>query len=97
MTPRLTGTQEKLMLSEQIKKEAAKRGAEWGRQEASYQLEAVDNGHQRKAADWTTGTWCGSIPFDRRDDATADLADEYEAILDAAAKAAYDAAIAEVL
>jgi hypothetical protein len=85
------------MLSEKMRKEAAERGAEWGRQEAGHQLEAVENGHRRNAAKWTTGTWCGSIPFDRRDDATADLANEYEAILDAAAKAAYDAAIAEVL
>jgi hypothetical protein len=85
------------MLSEEMKKEAAERGAEWGRQEAGHQLEAVHNDHQRKAAEWTTGTWCGSIPFDRRDDATADLANEYEAILDAAAKAAYDAAMKEVL
>jgi hypothetical protein len=85
------------MLSEEMKKDAAKLGAEWGREEAGLQLEAVVHGHQRKAAEWTTGTWCGSIPFDRRDDATADLADEYEAILDASAMAAYDAAIAEVL
>jgi hypothetical protein len=85
------------MLSEEIKRDAAERGAEWGRQEAGHQLEAVHDGHQRKAAEWTTGTWCGSIPFDRRDDATADLANEYEAILDAAAKAAYDAAMMEVL
>ncbi|MFN9971947.1 MAG: hypothetical protein ACK58T_18870 [Phycisphaerae bacterium] len=85
------------MLSEEMKKEAAERGAEWGRQEAGHQLEAVENGHQRKAAEWTMGTWCGPIPFDRHDDATADLASEYEYILDRAAKAAYDAAIAEVL
>jgi hypothetical protein len=85
------------MLSEEIKKDAAKLGAEWGREEAGLQLEAVHDGHKRKAAEWTMGTWCGPIPFDRRDDATADLADEYESILDRAAKAAYDAAIAEVL
>jgi hypothetical protein len=85
------------MLSEEIKRDAAERGAEWGRQEAGHQLDAVHDGHQRKAAEWAKGTWCGSIPFDRHDDATADLANEYEAILDAAAKAAYDAAIAEVL
>jgi hypothetical protein len=80
-----------------MKQEAAERGAEWGRQEAGQQLESVDNGHQRKAAEWTTGTWSGSIPFDPHDDATAELANEYEAILDAAAKFAYDAVIAEVL
>ena len=84
-------------MTEQIKKEAAERGAEWGRQEASLQLDAIHNGDRRKAAEWTPGTWCGSIPFDPHDDATADEAELYEVILDAAAKAAYEAALAEVL
>ena len=86
-----------MLMTQEIKQEAAERGAEWGRQEASLQLDAIHNGHKRKAAEWTPGTWCGSIPFDPHDDATAELADEYEVILDAAAKAAYEAALAEVL
>ena len=81
------------MLTEQQKIEAAERGAHWGQQEADLQLEAVASGHQRTTANWTANTWCGPIPFDRRDDATADLANEYENILDRAAQAAYEAAI----
>ena len=71
------------MLSEEMKKEAAERGAEWGRQEAQL---AADQGI---APAWTNGLYCGEFPAGHRE--------EYEAILDAAAKAAYDAAIAEVL
>ncbi len=81
------------MLTEQQKIEAAERGAEWGRQEAESQLEAVANGHQRTTARWTANTWCGSNPFSRTDDTTADLANKYEAALDRAAQAAYEAAV----
>jgi hypothetical protein len=86
------------MLTEQQKIQAAERGAEWGRQEAKLQVEAVENGHQRTTADWTTGTWCGSLPHDSTDiyertDAQTTDRDEYEAILDRAAQVAYEAAI----
>jgi hypothetical protein len=70
------------MLSESMKKEAAERGARWGQQEAQL---AADQG---TAPAWTNGLYCGEFPEGERE--------EYEAILDAAAKAAYDAAIAEV-
>jgi poly-gamma-glutamate capsule biosynthesis protein CapA/YwtB (metallophosphatase superfamily) len=73
--------------------EAAERGAAWGQQEADLMLEAVENGHLREPAAWTTGQWSGSNPYSRTEDATADLANEYEAIIDRAAKAAYNAAI----
>jgi len=71
------------MLSEEMKKEAADRGAEWGRQEAQL---ASDQGI---APAWKFGRYCGEVPVGSRE--------EYETILEAAAKAAYDAAIAEVL
>jgi hypothetical protein len=67
------------MLSESMKKEAAQRGAEWGRQEAQG---VADRGI---APAWTCGLYCGEFPEGHRE--------EYESILDAAAKAAYDAAL----
>jgi len=73
--------------------EAAELGAEWGLQEAGHQIEAVENGHQSEAAQWATGQWCGSNPYSRTDDATADFANAWEATLDRAAQAAYNAAI----
>jgi len=73
----------KHMLSEEMKKEAAERGAEWGRQEAQL---ASDQGI---APAWKFGRYCGEFP--------AACREEYEAILEAAAKAAYDAAMTEVL
>jgi len=83
------------MLTEQQQIEATERGATWGQQEAELQLEAVENGHQRTTAKWTTGTWCGSNPFSRTDDETADLANEYEDILDRAAQDAYESAVGQ--
>jgi hypothetical protein len=71
------------MLSEKMKKEAAERGAEWGRQEAQLVRD------QGIAPAWTNGRYCGEFPENDRE--------EHEAILDAAAKAAYDAAMTEVL
>jgi len=66
-------------MSEEMKKEAAERGAEWGRQEAQL---ASDQGI---APAWTDGRYCGELPAGSRE--------EYESILDAAAKAAYEAAL----
>jgi hypothetical protein len=78
------------MLSEELKREAAERGAEWGRQEAALMADAIENGHRKTWPEWTMGTYCGALP-------EGDDRDQYELLLDRAAKAAYDAAIAEVL
>jgi hypothetical protein len=78
----------KIMSYEQ-KQEAAERGAEWGRQEAELQLEAVANGHRRKAATWATGHWSGDNPFPTDDDRCW----EYDSAIDRAAQAAYEAAV----
>lgn len=80
------------MLTNEQQIQAAERGEHWGKQEAGHQLEAVENGHRREPATWTTGQWCGDNPFSRTDDETADR-DEYEDILDRAAQAAYEAAV----
>jgi len=69
-------------MTEELRKEAAERGAEWGRQEAQL---AADQGI---APAWKFGRYCGEFPAGDRE--------EYEEIFDAAAKAAYDAAM-EVL
>ena len=79
------------MLTNEQQIEAAQRGAEWGRQEASLQVEAVENGHQSEAAQWTTGQWCGSNPFATDDDRCW----EYDSAIDRAAQAAYKAAVAQ--
>ena len=68
-----------MSIPENLKQEAAERGAEWGRQEA--QLVA----DQGIAPAWTNGLYCGEFPAGHRE--------EYESILDAAAKAAYEAAL----
>jgi hypothetical protein len=69
--------------------EAAERGAEWGRQEAGHQVEAVENSHREEPATWATGQWCGDNPFPTDDDRCW----EYDSALDRAAQAAYEAAI----
>lgn len=79
------------MLTNEQKQEAAERGAEWGKQEAGHQLEAVENGHRREPATWTTGQWCGSNPFATDDDRCW----EYDSAIDRAAQAAYEAAVAQ--
>jgi hypothetical protein len=63
-------------MTEELRKEAAQRGAEWGRQEAQL---ASDQGI---APAWSNGRYCGEFP-------AGDDREEYEAILDAAAQAAY--------
>jgi len=65
-------------MTEELRKEAAERGAEWGRQEAQL---AYDQGI---APAWENGRYCGEFPTGSRE--------EYESILEAAAKAAYEAA-----
>jgi len=95
------------MLTTEQKKEAAERGEEWGRQEAEGMTEAIENGHRRDRPEWTGGQWCGELPHDapvgqadrakwegRTEEQDADR-DEYETILDRAAKAAYEAAQCE--
>ena len=61
-------------------------GRQWGESEASLQLEAVEQGHQRVVAEWTAGTYCGDLAE------YGDCALEADAIIEAAAKKAYEAA-----
>lgn len=64
----------------------AERGAAWGRLEAELMLEAVDNGHRPRPAEWTRGQWSGYVP-------PGAGRYRWEATLDRAAEAAYNAAI----
>jgi len=74
------------MLTEQQQIEAAQRGAQWGQQEAELMLEAVENGHRLRPAEWTKGQWSGYVP-------TGAGRYKYETTLDRAAQVAYEAAI----
>ena len=62
------------------------RGAAWGQLEAELMLEAVENGHRSRPAEWTKGQWSGYVPRGAG-------RYRYEAELDRAAQAAYEAAI----
>ena len=64
----------------------AQRGAAWGQLEAELMLEAVENGHRLRPAEWTKGQWSGYVP-------PGAGRYRYEAELDRAAQAAYEAAI----
>ena len=64
----------------------AQRGAAWGQLEAELMLEAVATGWLSKPAEWTSGQWFGYVP-------PGEGSVEYEAELDRAAQAAYEAAI----
>ena len=64
----------------------AQRGAAWGQIEAELMLEAVENGHRLRPAEWTKGQWSGYVP-------PGAGRYRYEATLDRAAQAAYEAAI----
>ena len=67
------------MLTNEQKIEATERGAGWGKQEAEL---AADQGI---APAWQNGRYCGWLP-------DGDDRDEYETMVDQAAKAAYEAA-----
>lgn len=64
----------------------AQPGAAWGQLEAKLMLEAVGNGHRSKAAEWTRKQWSGYVPPGPR-------RYRWEATLDRAAQAAYEAAL----
>lgn len=64
----------------------AQRGAAWGQLEAELMLEAVENGHRSRPAQWTKGQWSGYVP-------TGAGRYLWEATLDRAAQTAYEAAI----
>jgi hypothetical protein len=66
------------MLTDELKQEAAERGAAWGKQEAELAAE------QGIAPAWQDGRYCGWLP-DGEDRV------EYETLVDHAAKAAYEA------
>jgi hypothetical protein len=85
------------MLTNEQKQEAAERGAEWGRQEAALLIEDIENGHSKRWHDWAMGTWCGDLPHEAtpsedRTEAQDAERDEYERILDKAARTAFVAA-----
>jgi hypothetical protein len=69
------------MLTPELKIEAAELGAAWGKQEAEL---AADQGIAPAA--WQNGRYCGWLP------AESDEREEYDRIIDQAAKAAYEAA-----
>ena len=64
----------------------AQRGAAWGQIEAELMLEAVENGHRLRPAEWTKGQWSGYVP-------PGAGRYRYKTTLDRAAQAAYEAAI----
>ena len=64
----------------------AQRGAAWGQLEAELMLEAVENGHRSRPAEWTKGQWSGYVPRGAG-------RYRYEAALDRAAQTAYEAAM----
>jgi hypothetical protein len=72
-----------MKLTDDDRAELARMGRAWGRQEAELQMESIENGHQRVAADWATGTYCGDLAM------YGECALEAEAIIDASARTAY--------
>jgi len=85
------------MLTSEQKQEAAKIGGEWGRQEAALLIEDIENGHSKGWKDWAMGQYCGDLPHDatpsedRTEEQDAER-DDYERILDKAARMAFVAA-----
>ena len=64
----------------------SERGAAWGQLEAELMMEAVENGHRSRPAEWTKGQWSGYVP-------PGAGRYRYEATLDRAAQTAYEEAI----
>lgn len=94
-----------MSIPENLKQEAAERGKAWGMQEAQSMQEAIDNGHYKQWIDWKMGTYCGQIPLAAELEAIEEAAglhsepaeairkvrEEYETILDQAAREVYSA------
>lgn len=84
------------MLTQELKQEAAACGGNWGRQNAAYWAEEVEEGRAKEFPEWKNREWLGWLPnhevaaYDRTDEQQEER-DEYLAILDHAAKAAYEA------
>lgn len=81
-----------ITLTPKIIAEAQAIGADWGAEESSLWQEQHESGDM---PEWSNGTYCGAIPGDPGP-ADEDYRHEYrntvERIIDAAAKAAWDAA-----
>lgn len=95
-----------LLTADQIRN-ARMAGEAWGSLEAEVwrdqhqpEIDLNDDGEGEEGPlpshpEWTMGTWCGDLPFDRDNDDEVELAEAYEKVLDCAARDAWDSWVEE--